>query len=153
MNTRIISLESKKRYLKWILKNKKLKESEFEHFIVYLINNDSFLENIHFSADVNSFNHSLTLCCTDFAGESVIYKKDKFISFEKQYAFKEVYRQNNEPLYIHFLYDSFLFCDELEKVECELAEESYLSEEVCTNVNYLIDMLELGNKKRCYCNH
>ena len=95
-----VSVEDKKRFIQWFLKNYQLKKRESAWILHYILNHAEILENIHFVRDVKFCPRGMMI--TSKCSEEVPFGfyKNHLVTTDVEKTFHDIRLNYNEKLYI-----------------------------------------------------
>lgn len=125
-----ISLEEKKRFLRWFLNNHNLKRWEGRWILNYLLGEDRALSNVKFTHHAEYCPRGLYLSCKEEKGSPLMFYKGKITTIDGDKPFHDIRMNFSETIYLELDYDNNEQCSNLALVEEEnpfLPEDYYVN--------------------------
>ncbi|GGH68789.1 UPF0302 protein [Compostibacillus humi] len=121
-----VSVEDKKRFIQWFLKNYQLKKRESAWILHYILNHAEILENIHFVRDVKFCPRGMMI--TSKCSEEVPFRfyKNHLVTTDVEKTFHDIRLNYNEKLYIQI---NFFRSNQNAKYALVLEENPFLPDD------------------------
>lgn len=149
LNTEI-KLEDKKVFIKWILKNRKMKRRESVWILNYLYGHKECLENVHFVEDIPTNSRGMVMSTTDTERVPFRFYDDESTSSDAEKAFHSLRLNPQEDMYIQINFDDKFKCQEylsvLEDIEFGYSERDRVIE-VSEETESLVRMIAASSNR------
>lgn len=95
-----VSIEDKKTFVRWFLKNFELKKRECVWILNYLLGNDSIMENIHFVEDAHYCPRAIVMTAKDSDDAPFRFYKNNEMTLDPEKAFHDLRYNSSEKMYV-----------------------------------------------------
>ncbi|MFP7169397.1 ReoY family proteolytic degradation factor [Terribacillus sp. 7520-G] len=95
-----VTMQDKKTFIRWFLDNYQLKRRESVWILNYLINHDSFLDNVHFIREARFSPRGIIISahCSDEV--PFRFYKDNIVTTDAEKSFHDIRMNKKDPVYI-----------------------------------------------------
>lgn len=115
----MVPVNVKKEFVRWFLKNHKLKRRECVWIMNYLLSHDQLLENVHFTDEAHYCPRSMIISTTKSEGIPFRFYKGNLMTADAEKAFHDLRLHDREKMYVQLNFPNNYVCPQYASVREE----------------------------------